>query len=62
MSRIQVFRHIFTSPSSALIDDGELGVTRSSNAKLHNMYKVEAENIAYAFIQVRHLILNATHF
>jgi len=30
---------------------------RSGNAKLHHMRKVEAEHIAYAFIQVRYLIL-----
>ncbi|KAG2111307.1 uncharacterized protein F5147DRAFT_772028 [Suillus discolor] len=39
------------SPSSALIDDGEKTTVRSGNAKLHNMQKVEAEHIAYAFIQ-----------
>jgi len=50
---MQVLRHIYTSPSSALIDDGELSVTRSGNAKLHGMYKVEAEHIAYALVQVR---------
>ncbi|KAG2143968.1 hypothetical protein BD769DRAFT_1636738 [Suillus cothurnatus] len=49
----RVLRHIYTSPSSALIDDGELSVTRSGNAKLHGMYKVEAEHIAYALVQSR---------
>ncbi|KAG1831447.1 hypothetical protein DFJ58DRAFT_872051 [Suillus subalutaceus] len=48
-----VLQHIYTSPSSALIDDGELSVTRSDNAKLHGMYKVEAKHIAYALIQSR---------
>lgn len=52
---IQVLRHIYTSPSSALIDDGELSVTRSGNAKLHGMYTVQAEHIAYALVQVRGL-------
>ncbi|KAG0696451.1 hypothetical protein DFH29DRAFT_1004526 [Suillus ampliporus] len=47
----RVLRHIYTSPSSTLIDDGELTVTRSGNVKLHSMYKVEAEHIAYAFVQ-----------
>ncbi|KAG2130819.1 uncharacterized protein EDB93DRAFT_1263043, partial [Suillus bovinus] len=46
-----VLRHIYTSPSSTLIDNGELSVTRSGNAKLHGMYKVEAEHIAYALVQ-----------
>ncbi|KIK35590.1 hypothetical protein CY34DRAFT_95817, partial [Suillus luteus UH-Slu-Lm8-n1] len=47
----RVFRHIFTSPSSALIPDGETNTIRGCNAKLHGMEKVEPEHIAYAFIQ-----------
>ncbi|KIK32433.1 hypothetical protein CY34DRAFT_154688, partial [Suillus luteus UH-Slu-Lm8-n1] len=39
----RVLKHIYTSPSSALIDDGEKTTVRSGNAKLHNMQKVEAE-------------------
>ncbi|KAG2130823.1 uncharacterized protein EDB93DRAFT_1108269 [Suillus bovinus] len=49
----QVFRHIFTSPSSALIPDGETSTVRTCNAKLHGMEKVEPEHIAYVFIQSR---------
>ncbi|KAG1858666.1 hypothetical protein C8R48DRAFT_606307, partial [Suillus tomentosus] len=47
-----VFRHIFTSPSSALVPDGEIIPSHGCNAKLHGMEKVEPEHIAYAFIQV----------
>ncbi|KAG2121684.1 hypothetical protein BD769DRAFT_1671308 [Suillus cothurnatus] len=46
-----VFRHIFTSPSSALTVDGEMNPVRGCNAKLHSMEKVEPEHIAYVFIQ-----------
>ncbi|KAG1793808.1 hypothetical protein EV424DRAFT_1649225 [Suillus variegatus] len=49
----RVLRHIYTSPSSALIDNGELSVTCSGNAELHGMYKVEAKHIAYALVQSR---------
>ncbi|KAG2107476.1 uncharacterized protein F5147DRAFT_774303 [Suillus discolor] len=48
-----VFRHIFKGPSSALANDGEVVTTRSGNAKLHNMLKVDAEHVAYTFIQCR---------
>ncbi|KAG1867621.1 hypothetical protein C8R48DRAFT_599215, partial [Suillus tomentosus] len=51
-----VFRHIFTSPSSALVPDGEIIPSRGCNAKLHGMEKVEPEHIAYAFVQVHALI------
>ncbi|KAG1849025.1 hypothetical protein F4604DRAFT_1973369 [Suillus subluteus] len=50
----RVLRHIYTSPSSALIDDREKTTVRSGNTKLHNMQKVEVEHIAYAFIQARY--------
>ncbi|KAG2357794.1 hypothetical protein BDR07DRAFT_1490321 [Suillus spraguei] len=47
-----VFCHIFMSPSSALIPDGEMNVTdHRCNAKLHGMKKVEPKHIAYTFIQ-----------
>ncbi|KAG0692728.1 hypothetical protein DFH29DRAFT_785821, partial [Suillus ampliporus] len=48
-----VFRHIFKGPSSALVKDGEAVTTRSGNAKLHNMTQVDAEHIAYTFVQAR---------
>ncbi|KAG0695614.1 hypothetical protein DFH29DRAFT_1005325 [Suillus ampliporus] len=48
----RVFRHIFKGPSSALVKDGEaVTTTRSGNAKLHNMTQVDAEHIAYTFVQ-----------
>ncbi|KAG2065343.1 hypothetical protein BDR04DRAFT_1032999, partial [Suillus decipiens] len=46
-----VFRHMFKGPSSVLVKDGEAITTRSGNAKLHNMLKVEAEHVAYTFVQ-----------
>ncbi|KAG1805027.1 uncharacterized protein HD556DRAFT_1437185 [Suillus plorans] len=49
----RVFRHIFKGPSSALANDGEVVTTRSGNAKLHNMLKVDAEHVAYTFVQCR---------
>ncbi|KAG1741389.1 hypothetical protein EDD22DRAFT_959028 [Suillus occidentalis] len=47
----RVFCHIFKGPSSALVKDGEAITTHSGNAKLHNMLKVEAEHVAYTFVQ-----------
>ncbi|KAG1810516.1 hypothetical protein EV424DRAFT_1542886 [Suillus variegatus] len=47
----RVFQHIFKGPSSALANDGEVVTTRSGNAKLHNMLKVDAEHVAYTFVQ-----------
>ncbi|KAG1808896.1 uncharacterized protein BJ212DRAFT_1302796 [Suillus subaureus] len=47
----QVLRHIYTSPSSVLINDREKTTVCSGNTKLHNMQKVEVEHIAYAFVQ-----------
>ncbi|KAG1908347.1 uncharacterized protein F5891DRAFT_908241, partial [Suillus fuscotomentosus] len=44
-------QHIFKGPSSALANDGEVVTTRSGNTKLHNMLKVDAEHVAYTFIQ-----------
>ncbi|KAG1728048.1 uncharacterized protein EDB91DRAFT_1060800 [Suillus paluster] len=46
-----VFRHIFKGPSSALVKDREAVTTCSGNAKLHNMTRVDAEHIAYTFVQ-----------
>jgi len=48
---IQVLKHIFTSPSSAL-SSGVSNGTRPCNAKIHGMSEVEAEHIAYAAVQV----------
>ncbi|KIK31526.1 hypothetical protein CY34DRAFT_103166, partial [Suillus luteus UH-Slu-Lm8-n1] len=50
----RVLKHIYTSPSSALINDGEKITVHSGSAKLHNMQKVKAEHIAYAFVQARY--------
>jgi hypothetical protein len=44
-------KHIITGPSSALAGD-DFHVSNSCNAVLHRMMTVEAENIAYAAVQV----------
>ncbi|KAG2335567.1 hypothetical protein BDR05DRAFT_894609 [Suillus weaverae] len=47
---IQVTKHIFTSPLSAL-KAGVSNGTHACNAKLHGMKEVGAEHIAYAAVQ-----------
>ncbi|KAG1725125.1 hypothetical protein EDB19DRAFT_1833926 [Suillus lakei] len=52
--RVKMFmvtKHIFTSPSSALMI-GVLNGTRPCNAKIHGMSKVDAEHIAHAAVQL----------
>ncbi|KAG1855176.1 hypothetical protein DFJ58DRAFT_659984, partial [Suillus subalutaceus] len=46
----RTMRHIFTSPSS--VYGGEMWVTRTCNAALHDMMTVEAAHIAYGCLQV----------
>jgi hypothetical protein len=47
--RLQAYKHIFTSPSSA---DKESKATRSGNARIHGMNQVTAASIAYVATQV----------
>ncbi|KAG1786578.1 hypothetical protein EV424DRAFT_1551397 [Suillus variegatus] len=47
----RVMRHILTGPSTALGQDS--WATQTCNAMLHDMTTVEAEHIAYAFVQAR---------
>jgi len=49
---LQVFRHIFTGPNSAMQAEVTT-VTRRNNARIHGMKKVSPANIAYAAVQVR---------
>jgi hypothetical protein len=48
----KVYKHIFTSPSSALKDSPGTNATRSGNAKIHHMTRVTPTTIAYAAVQV----------
>ncbi|PPQ87205.1 hypothetical protein CVT25_014179, partial [Psilocybe cyanescens] len=48
---LMVWKHIFTSPSSALMDQPRKTKTRSSQAKMHHMESVTPASIAYACIQ-----------
>ncbi|KIJ14905.1 hypothetical protein PAXINDRAFT_78100, partial [Paxillus involutus ATCC 200175] len=48
----RVMRHVFTGPSTAL--GGPSRATRTCNAILHDMRKVEAEHIAYTCVQACH--------
>ncbi|KAG2337030.1 hypothetical protein BDR05DRAFT_895833 [Suillus weaverae] len=52
----RIIKHIFTSPSSALMTGASNG-TCPCNAKIHAMSKVEAKHIAYAAIQVIFFLL-----
>jgi len=53
---MQVAKHIFTSPSSAL-KAGISNGTCTCNAKLHGMTRVEAEHIVYATVIMIHMLL-----
>lgn len=57
----QVFRHIFTGPSSAL--GSKRRGTKPSKAEIHQMTVVMGRTIAYAAVQVRYQPLQvvATH-
>lgn len=48
----QAFKHVFTSPSSALDGATPGKSTRSSNARIHGMKQVTAASIAYIATQV----------
>ena len=48
-SRLQGYKHIFTSPSSV---DEQPKATRSGNARIHGMTHVTPASLAYAFTQV----------
>ena len=48
ISLCQVFKHIFTSPSSA---EEESKATRSGNARIHGMTQVTSASIAYVATQ-----------
>jgi hypothetical protein len=48
-------KHVLTGPSSALTGDN-IHISNSCNAVIHGMMTVEAENIAYAAIQVSHYV------
>ncbi|KAI6096852.1 hypothetical protein F5141DRAFT_1011646, partial [Pisolithus sp. B1] len=50
---VKVLKHIFVSPSSALLS-GELKSTRPGNGKLHGMCKVTAEHITYSAVHARY--------
>jgi hypothetical protein len=52
----QVFKHIFTSPSSALHDEVGQKKTKGSQAKLNGMVSVTPAAIAYAALQVSYSI------
>ncbi|KAH9487418.1 hypothetical protein JR316_0001493 [Psilocybe cubensis] len=53
---VMVWKHIFTSPSSALKDKPGQTKTRSSQAKLHHMKTVTPASIAYACLLIRYSI------
>lgn len=48
---LRVFKHIFTSPSSATRDEPGRMKTKGSQAKLNGMDSVSATSIAYAALQ-----------
>lgn len=49
---LQTWRHIFTSPSSAVRDAPGAGRTKSGQAKLNGLEAVTGRTIAYAALQV----------
>ncbi|PPQ87218.1 hypothetical protein CVT25_014376, partial [Psilocybe cyanescens] len=53
---LMIWKHIFTSPSSALMDQPRKTKTRSSQAKMHHMESVTPALIAYACIQLRYAL------
>ncbi|KAH9478018.1 hypothetical protein JR316_0010253 [Psilocybe cubensis] len=53
---VMVWKHIFTSPSSALKDKPGQTKTRSSQAKIHHMKTVTPASIAYACLLIRYSI------
>ncbi|KAI0359727.1 hypothetical protein OH77DRAFT_1509078 [Trametes cingulata] len=59
---VQGFRHIFTSPSSAVADDDGHRGTRTGNAAIHGMTKVTPGSIIYSATQVHFALSSATVF
>ncbi|KAI0362803.1 hypothetical protein OH77DRAFT_1417095 [Trametes cingulata] len=61
---VQGFRHIFTSPSSAVADDARDANrgTRTGNAAIHGMTKVTPGSIIYSATQVHFALSSATVF
>ncbi|KDR77454.1 hypothetical protein GALMADRAFT_65929 [Galerina marginata CBS 339.88] len=57
---VTVFKHIFTSPSSALQDQPKQTKTKGSQAKRNKMTSVTASSIAYTCVQYRHAISTIT--
>uniref|UniRef100_A0A8H8CJA8 Uncharacterized protein n=1 Tax=Psilocybe cubensis TaxID=181762 RepID=A0A8H8CJA8_PSICU len=53
---VMVWKHIFTSPTSALKDEPGQTKTRSSQAKMHHMESVTIGSIAYAASMYRYVI------
>ena len=49
---LQTWKHIFTSPSSALKNTSESGRIKSGQAKINNLEHVTGRTIAYAAVQV----------
>lgn len=50
---LQTYRHIFTSPSSALKNTPGAGRTKSGQAKINGLVSVTPRTIAYAALHVR---------
>jgi hypothetical protein len=48
----EVYRHIFTSPSSALKSENDVKASNRSNSKIHGLTQVTGRTIAYAAVQV----------
>lgn len=55
----QVFRHIFTGPSSAISKTSR--ASKPSKAQLHCLIEVTGRTIAYAAVQVRFASLASQH-
>ncbi|KAL4255290.1 hypothetical protein AB1N83_013532 [Pleurotus pulmonarius] len=62
---VKAFRHVFTSPSSAQVDENATDTgssTQSGNAQLHGMTKVTTGSIAYIATQVSFALSSNTTF
>ena len=60
----QAFKHVFTSPSSAMSDDScpaSSKCTKSSNARIHGMSHVTVASIAYIATQVSNTLGGHDH-
>ncbi|KAF8154665.1 hypothetical protein B0H34DRAFT_809198 [Crassisporium funariophilum] len=57
---VMVFKHVFTSPSSALQDQPKQTKMKGLQAKRNKMTSVMAGSIAYTCVQYRHAILTIT--